>query len=131
MISSDAEFTPAVQALMGGQADCVVMIMDTKIYFGQTVKTLLLESIKNKIPVIGLSAIFTKAGALMSVDCDYRDLGRQAGEMAAHILNGEKPGDIKSQRPRKAKYSLNMIVANQFGMQFSGSAASEATEVVK
>jgi ABC-type uncharacterized transport system substrate-binding protein len=67
----------------------------------------------------------------MSVDCDYRDIGHQAGELGARILNGERPSAIKSQRPRKARYSLNLIVANQFGTSVSGSAASDAAEVIR
>ncbi len=130
-VASEMDFLPAVQALMGGQADCVMMILDTKVYFGQAVKTLLLESQKNKVPVIGLALAFTKGGAVISVDCDYRDIGRQAGELGARILNGEKPGTVKSQRPRKSRYSLNTLVATQLGVQLSGSAVSEATDVVR
>ena len=131
-VNSEAEFMPAVQALMGGQTDCLMMIMDSKIFFSQTVRAMLLEGIKNKVPVIGLSSGFTKAGALMSVDCDYRDVGRQAGELGARILGGERPSAIKSQRPRKAsRYSLNMIVANQLGLSLSGTAESGAGEVIR
>jgi putative ABC transport system substrate-binding protein len=131
IVASEADFLPAVQALMGGQADCVMMILDTRVYFGQAVRTLLLESQKNKVPVIGLALAFTKGGAVVSVDCDYRDIGRQAGELAARILNGEKPGAVRSQRPRKAQYSLNTQIAAQLGVQLSGSAVSEATDVVR
>jgi putative ABC transport system substrate-binding protein len=130
-VNNEAEFIPAVHDLMGGQADCLMMILDTKIYFGQTVKTMLLEGIKNKVPVIGISAVFTKAGALMSVDCDYHDVGRQAGELGARILGGEKPSVVKSQRPCKAHYSLNTLVANQLGISLSGTAVSGAAEAVR
>jgi putative ABC transport system substrate-binding protein len=84
------------------------------------------------VPVIGLSNGYTKAGALMSVDCDYRGVGRQAGEMCARILGGERPSSIKSQRPLKAAgYSLNMMVANQLGVSLSSTAESEAAEVIR
>ncbi len=130
-VATEGDFLPAVQALMGGQADCILMIIDTKVYFGQSVKTMLLESLKNKVPVVGLSMMFTKAGAAMSVDCDYHDLGRQAGEIAARILKGEKPSAIRSQRPRKAQYSLNMQMITQLGKSLAGSAVSGASEVVR
>jgi putative ABC transport system substrate-binding protein len=130
-VSTEAEFTPALQVLMGGAADCLLMIIDSKVYFGQTVKVMLLESLKNKVPVVGISGMFTKAGALMSVDCDYRDVGRQAGELAGRVIGGESPGSIKSQRPRKARYSLNLVTANSMGVSLPASVVSEASEVFR
>ncbi len=101
------------------QINCLLMIPDTKIYFPQSVRYLLLESLRQRFPVIGLSQYHTKSGALLSVDVNYKDLGRQAGEIAVRVLGGEKPAAIKPLNPRKVSISLNLYTAERLGINFS------------
>ncbi len=117
-IDDERQLTAALSDLTW-QINCLLMIPDTKIYFPQTVKYLLLESLRQKFPVIGLSKLHTKAGALLSIDCDYNDLGRQAGELAVRIINGEKPSSLTPLHPRKINYSLNLNTASRLGINFS------------
>ena len=67
-----------------------MVILDSKVYFSQTIRLLLLESMKNKVPVVGLSSFFTKAGAVISFDSDFKDMGAQAAEISAKVLSGKK-----------------------------------------
>ncbi len=127
-ISTDSDFPDALAALIG-QMDCFMMVADSKVYFSQSVKYLLLDSLKNKFPVIGLSSFYTKAGALLSFDCDYEDIGKQAGDIAVKILNGEKAAEIKALRPRKIKYSINSIVADRMQINISAQAKKDASEI--
>ncbi len=116
---NDEKELPAVLADITWQINCLLMIPDVKIYFPQSVKYLLLESLRQKFPVIGLSKYHSKSGALLSIDCDYVDLGRQAGEVALRILNGEKPADIKPVKPRKTSFSLNLSTAARLDVKFA------------
>ena len=127
-VNSESEFADTLNSVLSG-SDCFLVIADVKVYFSQTVKLLLLESINKKVPVIGLSSFFTKAGAVMSFDCDYKDLGRQAGEIAAKMLSGES--GIKPVRPRKYRYSLNLAAAEKMGITFPQSVIKDASEVFK
>ena len=129
-VNSDEEFAGAMNTVLSG-SDCFLVTADVKIYFGQTVKFLLLDSMNKKVPVIGLSSFFTKAGAVMSFDSDFKDLGRQAGEIAARILSGENAGNIKPVRPRKYKYSLNLVTAEKIGITFPQGVVKDASEVFK
>jgi len=106
-----------------------LMIPDPKIYFPRSVEYLLLESLRKRFPVVGLSRLYTKAGALLSFDCDYKDLGRQAGEIALRILDGENPADIQPQRPGKIKFSLNLLTAERLGIKIPSVIITEASEV--
>jgi len=127
-IETDSDFPEAVKEV-GSRTDCFLMLMDAKIYFSQTIKYLLLESLRNKFPVIGLSSFYTKAGAFASFDCDYTDLGRQSADIAAEILSGETASNIKIQRPRKFKYSVSTIVADKMQITISPQVLKEASEV--
>ncbi|MGR3218889.1 MAG: ABC transporter substrate-binding protein [Candidatus Anammoxibacter sp.] len=127
-IDSKKEFPRALKEI-SKRIDILVMIPDQTIYFLQSIKHLLIESVKKKFPVAGLSSFHTKAGAIISFESDYRDMGRQAGEIAFRILKGENPVDIPASRPRKVKYSLNLLVAERFGIKIRPEIIKEASEV--
>jgi putative ABC transport system substrate-binding protein len=77
--------------------------------------------------VVGLSRYYSKDGAIISFDCDYLDMGKQAGELAVKIIDGTKPKDIASVQPRKINFSLNLIVAKKLGVKFSPEIIKAAT----
>lgn len=113
------------------QMDLILMIPDTKVYFPKSIEYLLVEALKNKVPVIGLAASYTRAGALISFEADYHDVGKQAGEMALRIMDGEKAGDIEPSRPRKIKSSLNLAVAERLGVKIDAQVIRETDEVFR
>lgn len=124
-IASGNELASALEEI-SPQIDCFLMIPDSEIYFPQSVKYLLLESLRNKFKVVGLSSFYTKAGALISFDCDYKNLGEQAGKIAISILNGENPNDIDPVPPEKIKISINLITAERLGVKISEDVIKEA-----
>ena len=87
-------------------ADVLLAIPDQTVYSGKTAKNVLLFSYRNRIPFVGLSLSWVKAGALYSLGVDYHDLGRQAAETAKKLLT-EKPRVKRSIYPDKVLYSLN------------------------
>lgn len=86
-------------------------VPDELVFTPQTAKQILLVSFRNRIPLVGISQAWVKAGALYSLDWDYADIGCQCAEMAMKVLQGVKPGDIPPAWPRKAIYSLNLKTA--------------------
>jgi len=111
------------------QADCFLMIPDSNIYFPKSIEYLLTEALRKKIPVIGLSSSYTKAGALISFDCDYEALGEQAAEMAVKTLHGDDPGSTEFVKPKKISFSLNLLAAERLGIKLSSEVIKEAREV--
>jgi len=109
--------------------DCFLMIVDSKIYFRKSVEYLLREALSKKIPVVGLSSAYTKAGALISFDCDYEDLGKQTGEIALKLLSGVKSSDIGFVGPRRIDFTLNLAVAERLGIRIPANIRREAREV--
>ncbi len=121
---------PDVLEDISPQIDCFLMTPDTDIYFPKVAEHLLRTSVKNKFPVIGLSSTYVKAGALIAFDCDYEDLGRQAGELALGILSGEKQVNTQFVKPRKVKLSLNLLTAKILGITIPPEIINQASEVV-
>jgi len=127
-VDSEGGFPNALKDIFR-RIDCFLMVPDSKIYSPESVKHLLLQSFRGKFPVVGLSSLYTKAGALFSFDCDYNDLGRQAAKITLRILNGERPAYIECSIPRKTKVSLNRLAAERLGIDIPPQIMKEASEV--
>jgi putative ABC transport system substrate-binding protein len=62
---------------------------------------------------VGPSDAWTRAGALYSLDWDYRALGAQCGDMAIEVLGGKPARSIPPASPGASRYSLNMNTVHQ------------------
>lgn len=118
----------AIRSSING-IDAFWMVPDASIYSIETAQDILLVAIRAKIPVIGLSAYYVKAGALFSLSCDHKDIGRQGAEIAIQIFNDVKPSRIKIAHPSKMLLSINVNTARQIGMQIPDSVLKEAAHV--
>ncbi|MDI6785994.1 MAG: ABC transporter substrate-binding protein [bacterium] len=120
---------PKILKEISWQIDCFLITPDSKIYFNKSIEYLLMESLKRGFLVIGLSSYYTRAGAPISFDCDYKDLGKQTAEIALKILEGKKPTDILPSGPRKIIFSLNLLTVNKLGLKIPKAIIEEANEV--
>jgi putative tryptophan/tyrosine transport system substrate-binding protein len=110
---------PAALNRLSQKADVLWGVADTLVLSPQLAKPILLFSFRNSIPFVGPSATWVKAGALYSLDYDYREIGAQCAEIARQILQGVPPGEIPPQSPRSVKYSLNMNTARAMKITLS------------
>jgi putative ABC transport system substrate-binding protein len=84
-----------------------------------------------KIPLIASDADSVKRGAIAALGVNYHDLGMQTGRLVARILNGEKPGDIPSEKSAKLALYVNLRAAAKQGITLSDALIKSAAEVVK
>ncbi len=94
---NSAKDLPNALKKISRKADVLIGIPDQTIYSSKTAKMVLLFSYRNKIPFIGLSKSWVKAGALYSLEWDYGAVGRQCAIIAEKILSGTAPDDIPVQ----------------------------------
>lgn len=92
----------------------------------QTAKEILLYSFRNRVPFIGLSANWVKAGALYALDRDYTDLGRQCAELAEGLLNGTKISSTNY--PRRVQLFVNLRTAEHMRLSLPDDLLNEAAE---
>lgn len=85
--------------------------------------------VKYKIAVVGFSRYYAKAGALLGIACDYKDIGRQSAEIAIKVLKGAPNSDLKISVPRIATLYLNKTVAKLLGITFPETIIKKASEV--
>lgn len=111
-VGSERELLDNTEALTE-KVDVLWSVADSTVFSPQGLKQILLATLRNRIPFIGLSPSFVKAGALLAFSVDYQDVGRQSGEQALRILGGEEPSKVPMTSPRSISLSLNMNTARQ------------------
>jgi putative ABC transport system substrate-binding protein len=114
---------PALMSLKG-QVDLVWCIPDGLLYNSVTIKPLILASLENRLPLVGFSESFARAGAALGVYPDFYDIGLQTGEAARQIIENQ-PVRVPD-GPRKLKLALNQSVLRLFGLRYSATAAEGA-----
>ena len=120
---------PAGLKKLDRSADVLWAIPDKTVYSGKTLKQVLLSSFRSRIPVIGLSGAWVKAGAFYALDRDYQDLGRQNGVIAKKLLAGTSPGKVAAETPNEAVYSLNLKTARHMKATIGDELIAGATKV--
>jgi putative ABC transport system substrate-binding protein len=115
----------AALASLRNQADFVWCLPDGTLYNSATVKPLILASLENRLPLIGFSESFTKAGAAIGIYPDFQDVGAQAGEAARQLL--ERQIVRPAEGPRRLKVAVNPSVLRLFGLRYAAAATGEIT----
>ncbi|MCP4407401.1 MAG: hypothetical protein GY807_06500 [Gammaproteobacteria bacterium] len=129
-VNSPKELPSVLDALLR-RVDILWGVADQLVLSPKTAKALLLASFKNRIPIIGPSSAWVKAGAMYSLDRDYSDMGMQTGEMIVKILRGKPINKIPPAVPRKVAYSLNLKTAKHMKLAFPDTLVDQAQQVFK
>lgn len=129
-ISSEKEIPRSLEWLKE-QTQGLWSVPDGTIFSSSSTGQLLLFTLRNGIPFMGLSSVYVRAGALFSLDCDYVDIGKQAGETALLILNGKQPSEVPITTPRKMSLSINQKTAERIGIEIPAALLKIAEEIIK
>lgn len=108
-----SRFVPTALTSMKGAIDAFWMIPDTTVLTPDTIELLMLYSLENKTPVCTFSTKYLEVGALMSLDIDAFEMGRQAGGLALKILSGKRVAEIPPVEADTAKLVINEPVARK------------------
>ncbi len=108
---------PQAQERLVAEADSLLAVPDGMIYNSVLTPHIILFTLRHKIPFMGLSRNFTRSGALLSLDCDYHDVGLQTAEMAVMVARGTAPSDIPVAGPRRIYPVVNDRIAQILGVK--------------
>jgi putative ABC transport system substrate-binding protein len=109
---------PQALANLPNSVDAILAVPDPTVYTQQASKALLLFSFRNRIPLIGLTEAWVKAGALYALEWDYEELGGYCGTLALRALQASKAPPPTLPRPRIA---INLRSAEQLGVKWNAS----------
>jgi len=117
-VSSEKDIVQRMEEVEG-RVDLLWSVSDSTVFTPQGLRHILLSTLRSRLPFVGLSPSFVKAGALLALSCDYADVGRQSGEVANRIFSGETPLRIPIAVPREVTMSVNMNTARQIEVAIS------------
>lgn len=112
-VAQDSEIHPALQHLLP-DADVLLALPDPSVYNSRTIQNILLTAYRYKVPLVGFSPAYAKAGALLALHTTPAQIGRQTAEMLRPVLGGR--GLPQAQYPRFSDVSLNSYVAQSLGI---------------
>ena len=119
-VTAGAEVSQAVQALLP-QVDCLSMLTDNTVVSYLAVVLNAAEQAGK--PVFGSEIEQVALGCAGAEGLDYVALGRQTGEMAARVLNGESAESISFETIRDSALYLNTDVLSSLGLEIPAAMA--------
>ena len=81
------------------RAGAVMIRPDT--FFDQESRLIASQTIKHRLPSIGLNRLYAEAGGLLSYGPDLKDNSRRAATYVDKILKGAKPGELPFEQPTR------------------------------
>lgn len=130
LVQQPAEIPQALSSL-AGSADVLWGLRDPMVMTPETARSILLFSLRSRMPMIGLSTAWVKSGALFALDRDYADIGVQCAEQAIRLLSGDAMSSVPAERPRRLVYVVNQRTADLMSVKFSAETLRNASEVVR
>jgi ABC-type uncharacterized transport system substrate-binding protein len=121
-VESAAELIASIRKLRG-QVEFMICLPDSNLYNKTTVEPLILASLEHKLPLIGYSVSFVRAGALLGVYPDFSDIGRQTAALAERQLSN--PSAAREEYPRRTGIAVNERVLHLMGRSYRPSQSDE------
>jgi putative tryptophan/tyrosine transport system substrate-binding protein len=100
-----------------GKADFVVLLPDSSLYNSTTVRPLILASLESRLPLVGFSSSFVRAGAALGIYPDFRDVGSQTADVVQKLIAGKT--SLADESPRKLQVAVNQRVARLLGLIYN------------
>ncbi len=119
---------PQAIASLKGKIDAMITVTDNVVVNAMPVISEALA--KENIPSIAYDEGSVENGALMSEGVNYRELGSQAGAMAAEILkNGKSAKDIPYEKAENLKVLVNTKTAEALGVDLDKDLLKNAEKI--
>lgn len=129
-VNNERDVPRAIDSLCN-VADALWSVADHTIYTPQSTKHIILQTLRHRLPMMGFSQALVEAGGLFTLDFDFKDIGRQAGEIAIKVLVGQSPGSIPVTTPGVIYFKYNEKTAGRIKVEIPEDLLAIAKEVVK
>ena len=114
-VSTSAEVKQATESLIG-KADVIYVITDNTVV--SALESVTQVANDNDLPLFVGEFDSVKRGGFAAYGFDYKDIGYEAGLLAAQILKGEKkPSELPAQYPQNLKLVINKKAAKEMNIE--------------
>ena len=115
-VDAAANLYPVLQRLLD-ESDILLAVPDAVVYNGGTIQNVLLAAYRQKVPLMGFSPAYVRAGALLALYSTPPQIGVQASRIARSLLNGAPLPAAQS--PTDFVVEVNANVARSLGFRLS------------
>lgn len=105
-VQSPADLVGALNRL-AGNVDFLWSVADGNVFTRETTREILLTTLREGIPFMGLSPSFVRAGALAALESSPHDMGREAAKLVKQVIEGKNPAEIPVTMANKVTLYLN------------------------
>jgi putative tryptophan/tyrosine transport system substrate-binding protein len=126
--TKSAEVQGAARALVG-RADAIYIPTDNTIISALEGAVAVAE--EAKLPLFTADTDSVSRGAIAALGFNYKDVGRQTGEIVVRILKGENPGDIAVKVAAGTDLVVNKGAAAKMGVTLPEAVVGRATHVIE
>jgi putative ABC transport system substrate-binding protein len=127
-MSSAGELDAAVANLIGQRVD---VIYATSTIAGNMRVRLIELANRRRLPVVGSSARWGEAGALLGYSASLADALRRSAQLVDKVLKGAKPADLPVEQPTKFELVINLKTAKALGLTIPQPLLLRADEVIQ
>jgi putative ABC transport system substrate-binding protein len=130
-VKSERDVPSALRRLEKQKMDALWSVVDGTVFTNPSIEYIGRYVLRKGIPFMGpFNSFVERGGALVALSAlDYRDNGRQAGEISIQILHGTKPMNIPVASPRKIEMALSLRAANHIRLRIPQEIIDEASQV--
>lgn len=126
-IDQHTSVSQAINALFKKDIDVVWTIPDSALYNRSSMRSLLLMSIRNRVPVFGFSVTMVRSGALLGVSIIPGEQGKQAANLLVAQMKSPTQESIShSLLSPQFKIVINQAVSNQLRINIPSSVTQRA-----
>lgn len=115
-ITSSNKISEALENLMN-KIDALWLLPDTTVVTRKSFDLIKSTTLENKVPLLCTSDAFVRAGALAAVFFDYKDVGRQAAQLAEKILGSSSIDSLGIVKPDSIKLAINTDTGEKLGLK--------------
>ncbi|SOC37838.1 putative ABC transport system substrate-binding protein [Rhizobium subbaraonis] len=126
--TKSAEVQGAARALVG-RADAIYIPTDNTIISALEGAVAVAE--EAKLPLFTADTDSVSRGAIAALGFNYKDVGKQTGEIVVRILKGENPGDIAVKVAAGTDLVVNKAAAAKMGVSLPEAVVGRATHVIE
>ena len=126
--TKSAEVQGAARALVG-RADAIYIPTDNTIISALEGAVAVAE--EAKLPLFTADTDSVSRGSIAALGFNYKDVGKQTGEVVVRILKGENPGDIAVKVAAGTDLVINKGAAAKMGVTLPEAVVGRATRVIE
>ena len=128
-VDSEEQVPEKLKSLEG--VDGLWMVADSVVYTPGNTQYIILYTLKEGLPFMGISEQVLKAGALLAKTFDINAIPKQTVQQIKKVLEGRNPAEIKVMLPENIELVLNLKVAKEIGLSVPESTIKKAGVIYK